>query len=94
MAVGRRICRLLEATIPVVILDQVSKGLAPALRRSALLGEQLLDRIEIGGEKRQIHQARADSSDRFFDASHLASCQIVEHGYISGRRCGASICST
>ncbi len=43
------------------------------------LGEQLLDRIEVGRAGRQVEQAGANRGDRFSDAVDLVSRRIVEH---------------
>jgi len=46
-------------------------------------GECQLDRVEVGTIRRQIDKLRADAFDRFADADHFVSGQIVHHDEVT-----------
>jgi hypothetical protein len=69
-----------------VVSHRASFDRAAALRTSAQLGEELLDRVEVGAVGRQIEKTGASCRDRLFDASHLVRGEIVHNDHTGLKR--------
>ena len=65
-----------RADAPPSVFDGPLCGVAHSVFE---LGEDLLDRVEIGAVGRQEEQPRADSADHETDGGPLVRAEIVEH---------------
>jgi hypothetical protein len=69
-------------------VSRASRVLAAALRSSALIGEDLLDRIEVRGVGRKEHQGRPGGFDRRAGAVDFMGRQIVKGDDVARREAG------
>ena len=71
--------------------DGLPQGLDRALRGFAqqrlVLGESLLDRVQIGAVGRQVNELRPSGGDCLGNAGDFVAAQIVEQDNVAGRQC-------
>ena len=81
--VGEVVCAFLRSDLGEDFsnrCDQSFDGSGGGLSQQGFeLGEELLDRIEVGTVGRQVAQLGACGFDRFADAGDLVACKVIHH---------------
>src|SRR3569833_1545530 len=65
------------------ILDRALGGFA---QERLVLGESLLDRVQVGAVRRQVIEPRLSGGNRLGDTGHFVAAQIVEQDNVAGRQ--------